>query len=159
MMQLTRPGRLVLALFALVFLAGAPSLAVLEMVGKSGRPISAKPEKGVRVVSLKDGLKYQDLLVGKGPHPKAGQTVTVAYVGMLQNGMVFDASARHGHPLSFVLGRAPVIKGWDEGLRTMRVGGERKLFVPPSLGYGSAGAGPIPPNATLVFTIDLLKVR
>lgn len=111
-------------------------------------------------VKTASGLKYTDIVVGKGPMPHAGQTVTVDYVGTLTNGTKFDASQDHGAPFQFTLGAGQVIKGWDEGVKTMRVGGERKLIVPPSLGYGAAGAGGvIPPNATLIFEVKLLAVH
>ena len=115
---------------------------------------------GAKIVTTRSGLKYQDLKVGKGPSPKVGQTVIVDYVGTLTNGKKFDASRDHGQPFPFTIGVQQVIKGWDEGVMTMRVGGERKLIIPPSLGYGAAGAGgAIPPNATLIFDVKLLGIR
>jgi peptidylprolyl isomerase len=107
------------------------------------------------------GLQYTDVTVGTGPSPKAGQTVTVTYVGTLENGKEFDASAKHGDgTFSFTIGEGQVIKGWDEGVMGMKVGGERMLKIPPQLGYGAAGAGgAIPPNATLLFDIHLLDVK
>lgn len=159
--RLMRASGLTLGLIAALFLAALPQTrAVLKMVGKNRQPITAKLTKGVKVVSLKDGLKYQDLVVGKGPRPKPGQTVTVAYVGLLKNGTMFDSSVKHGGTIKFVLGKGQVIKGWDEGIKGMRVGGERKLFVPPALGYGAAGHPPaVPPNSPLVFTVDLMAVK
>jgi peptidylprolyl isomerase len=114
-----------------------------------------------RTVMLPDGLKYTDLVLGKGARPKTGQTVKVHYVGTLTNGTKFDSSRDRGQPFSFALGEGQVIPGWDEGVATMRVGGRRKLIIPPKLGYGAAGAGggTIPPNATLVFDIELLGVQ
>lgn len=108
------------------------------------------------------GLQITDVVMGTGTEAVAGDTVTVNYVGSFPNGQVFDASANHGADgFSFVLGAGEVIKGWDEGVLGMKVGGERKLVVPPDLGYGATGTlgGPIPPNATLDFTITLLKVQ
>jgi peptidylprolyl isomerase len=107
------------------------------------------------------GLQYTDVTVGTGATPKAGQTVTVTYVGTLENGKEFDASAKHGNgTFSFTIGEGQVIKGWDEGVMGMKVGGERMLKIPPQLGYGAAGAGgAIPPNATLLFDIHLLGVK
>ena len=111
-------------------------------------------------VKLPDGLAYVDQLVGKGPLPKTGQTVTVHYVGKLTNGTTFDSSRSRNQPFTFALGTGQVIKGWDEGLATMHVGGKRRLIIPPSLGYGDHGAGnAIPPNATLIFDIELLSVE
>ena len=113
-----------------------------------------------KIVTSADGLKYVDLVVGKGPLPKTGDRVTVTYVGTLQNGSKFDASADHGGTFAFVLGEGQVIKGWDEGVATMRAGGKRRLIVPPQLGYGAQGAGGvIPPNATLNFVIQLLTIE
>jgi peptidylprolyl isomerase len=112
------------------------------------------------LVSTPSGLQYQDLVVGKGAQPRAGQTVTVHYNGYLTNGSKFDSSVDKGQPFQFVLGQGEVIRGWDEGVSTMRVGGMRKLVVPPNLGYGDRGAGGvIPPNATLVFDVELLGAQ
>lgn len=113
-----------------------------------------------KTVTLPDGLQYQDEVVGTGPEPKKGQTVTVNYTGWLENGKKFDSSLDRGQPFQFVLGMGNVIKGWDEGVATMHVGGKRKLTIPPALGYGSRGAGGvIPSNATLIFEVDLLSVK
>jgi len=105
------------------------------------------------------GLKYQDVVVGKGPQPKTGQTVVVNYTGRFTNGKVFDTSVGKA-PFKFALGRGEVIKGWDEGVGSMNVGGKRKLIIPPDLAYGSKGyPGVIPPNATLTFDVELLKIQ
>jgi peptidylprolyl isomerase len=106
------------------------------------------------VVRLPDGLAYQDEVVGKGALPKTGDAVTVHYVGTLTDGKKFDSSRDRGQPFTFTIGEGQVIKGWDEGVATMHVGGRRKLIIPPALGYGAAGAGGvIPPNATLLFDV------
>jgi FKBP-type peptidyl-prolyl cis-trans isomerase len=107
-----------------------------------------------------DGLQYADLTVGKGKEAKAGDSVTVHYTGYLTDGTKFDSSVDRGTPFQFDLGAGKVIKGWDEGVAGMKVGGKRKLVIPSDLGYGPAGTpgGPIPPNATLVFDVQLLKV-
>ena len=108
------------------------------------------------------GLKIEDLVVGTGAEAKSGDLVTVNYVGTLENGTKFDASADHGTDgFTFPLGQGQVIKGWDLGVVGMKVGGKRKLTIPPELGYGAAGAGggKIPPNATLIFEVELLAVR
>jgi peptidylprolyl isomerase len=113
------------------------------------------------VVHLPDGLAYQDETLGKGARPKTGDAVTVHYVGTLTSGKKFDSSRDRGTPFTFTIGEGQVIKGWDEGVATMRVGGRRKLIIPPSLGYGAAGAGGgvIPPNATLLFDVELLATK
>lgn len=106
------------------------------------------------------GLGYTILTPGNGPEAKAGQTVRVNYTGWLTDGTKFDSSLDTGSPFEFALGAGMVIKGWDEGVVGMKVGEKRKLVIPPALGYGARGAGDvIPPNATLVFEVDLVSVR
>src|SRR5712672_4482411 len=105
-------------------------------------------------------LQIEDIREGTGPAAKAGQTVVVHYVGTLTNGTKFDSSRDRGQPFSFPLGGGRVIKGWDEGVQGMKVGGKRTLTIPPELGYGARGAGGvIPPNATLIFDVELLGVQ
>lgn len=111
----------------------------------------------VTLTTLPDGLQYGDLSAGTGPVVAKGQNLTVQYTGWLTNGTLFDSSRKAGgSPFSFVIGNGAVIPGWDEGLLTMHVGGKRRLVIPPSLGYGASGSGPIPANATLVFEVELL---
>lgn len=106
------------------------------------------------------GLKYVDMVVGEGASPKKGGNVTVHYTGYLLDGKKFDSSVDRKEPFSFKIGVGQVIKGWDEGVASMKVGGKRKLIIPPDLGYGSRGAGNvIPPNAELVFDVELLGVK
>ena len=106
------------------------------------------------------GLYWRDLAVGEGAEAVMGSTAVVAYTGWLPDGREFDSSKRAGQPYSFPVGRGRVIKGWDEGLAGMRVGGRRLLVIPPSLGYGASGSsGVIPGNATLVFEVELVDVR
>jgi len=104
------------------------------------------------------GLQYRDDAVGEGQEAKAGDRVSVHYTGTLQDGSKFDSSRDRGQPLQFPLGAGHVIKGWDEGVAGMKVGGRRTLVIPPELGYGSRGIGPIPPNSTLVFDVELMGV-
>jgi len=115
-------------------------------------------------VTTSSGLQYVDLTVGNGDVAKAGDQVSVHYTGWLQNsdgskGRKFDSSKDRGQPFQFALGQGQVIKGWDEGVQGMKVGGVRELIIPPALGYGQRGAGGvIPPNATLIFEVELLRV-
>ncbi len=113
--------------------------------------------------TTKSGLKYVDIKVGAGEEAIKGMKVTVHYTGWLyvngKRGAKFDSSVDRGQPFNFTLGASQVIKGWDEGVAGMKVGGKRELFIPPDLGYGARGAaGVIPPNATLDFEVELLKV-
>lgn len=122
--------------------------------------IASKNMSEANVVTTPSGLKYTELKEGTGATPKKGQTVVVHYTGTLENGTKFDSSRDRGQPFSFKLGVGQVIKGWDEGLSTMKVGGRRQLIIPADLGYGARGAGGvIPPNATLIFDVELLKVQ
>jgi peptidylprolyl isomerase len=114
--------------------------------------------ESVQLTTTADGLQYGDITVGTGATPKKGQNLTVQYTGWLTTGCVFDSS-RGRSPFSFVIGATPpnVILGWEEGLLTMRVGGKRRLVIPPALGYGATGQGSIPANATLIFDVELLS--
>lgn len=105
------------------------------------------------------GLKYEDLEEGDGAVAQAGQKVSVHYTGWLTDGTQFDSSVARNDPFQFALGKGMVIRGWDEGVAGMKIGGKRKLTIPPQLGYGASGAGGvIPPNATLVFEVELLEI-
>lgn len=111
------------------------------------------------LVTTESGLQYEDIVEGTGAMPQRGQRVTVHYTGTLEDGTKFDSSRDRRRPFSFTLGVGQVIKGWDEGVASMRVGGQRKLIIPPELGYGARGAGGvIPPNAMLVFDVELLRI-
>jgi FKBP-type peptidyl-prolyl cis-trans isomerase FkpA len=110
-------------------------------------------------VTTASGLQYKDLVVGTGQTAQTGNTVSVQYTGWLTNGTKFDSSIDRNQPFEFVLGAGNVIKGWDEGVAGMKVGGTRVLYVPPDLGYGANGSGSIPPNATLVFEVILISVK
>ncbi len=120
---------------------------------------ATQPNKGDKtVITTPSGLQYTDLVEGTGASPTTGQTVTVHYTGTLENGKKFDSSRDRGQPFQFKIGVGQVIKGWDEGVGSMKVGGRRQLTIPPELGYGARGIGPIPPNATLIFDVELLEV-
>jgi FKBP-type peptidyl-prolyl cis-trans isomerase len=113
-----------------------------------------------KVVATPSGLRYVDEVIGTGPQATSGKTVTVHYTGTLQNGQKFDSSLDRNDPLVFRLGAGMVIKGWDEGIAGMKVGGKRKLTIPGKLAYGDRGVpGVIPPGATLLFDVELLGVR
>ncbi len=168
-----------LALVAIVLLAGCK--ANEKSAASTGSSTSAtaappaatpapetavKPESPANAATDADltttpsGLKYKDLVAGDGPVAETGMTATVHYTGWLTDGTKFDSSLDRGQPFSFQLGAGQVIRGWDEGVKGMRVGGKRKLVIPSNLGYGSQGAaGVIPPGATLVFEVQLLGVK
>jgi peptidylprolyl isomerase len=133
-------------------LAAGPAFA-------KGKP--KKKEAAVeQTVTNPSGLKYIDRVVGTGASPTKGQKVKVHYTGTLVDGKKFDSSVDRGQPFEFVIGVGQVIKGWDEGVMSMKVGGKRKLIIPPELGYGARGAGGvIPPNAELHFEVELLGVQ
>jgi FKBP-type peptidyl-prolyl cis-trans isomerase len=142
-------------------LAGAAvALAILAVSAPVGRSNAADNQ----VTEMPDGLKYTDTKFGDGATAHAGNKVSVNYTGWLYNngtkGAKFDSSLDRGQPFQFTLGAHQVISGWDEGVAGMKVGGKRTLIIPPELGYGSRGAGgAIPPNATLIFDVDLLQVQ
>jgi peptidylprolyl isomerase len=119
------------------------------------------PTTDAQTKTSSSGLKYVDLVVGTGASPKPGQVVTVHYTGWLTDGKKFDSSLDRGMPFQFPLGQGRVIKGWDEGVSTMKIGGKRKLIIPPDLAYGAkdVGNGLIPPNSTLVFEVELLGAQ
>jgi peptidylprolyl isomerase len=140
-------------------LASIIVLAVLVLAGVA-YVITRRGSQASAEVTTDSGLKYQDLRVGDGPSPQMGQTVTVHYIGRLENGKEFNNSHTMGtgKPIEFKLGR--VIPGWNEGLQTMKVGGKRRLWIPSKLAYGPAGNPPnIPPNANLEFEIELLGIK
>lgn len=119
-----------------------------------------KAPAGADTVTTPSGLKYIELKVGEGATPEQGQTLSVHYTGWLTNGRLVDSSKGSGQPFTFVLGQGRVIKGWEEGLATMKVGGSRKLIIPPALAWGERGSGDkVPPGATVIFDVDLLEIK
>ena len=141
--------RVIAAVIIVALLAGAAAyLLVPGLPGRAGAEVTTP-----------SGLKYTDLVVGSGPSPRVGQTAVVHYTGTLTDGTKFDSSRDKGQPYSFALGTGAVIKGWDEGVATMKVGGRRQLVVPPVLGYGPVPRALIPANSTLVFDVELLDVK
>ena len=135
-----------------IVLAVVVSAVVYVLINRS--------RNGGTEVTTASGLKYTDQVIGTGATPQKGQTVTVHYTGTLENGKKFDSSLDRGKPADFRIGVGSVIKGWDEGLMTMKVGGKRRLVVPSKLGYGPQGRPPdIPGNSTLIFDVELLGVK
>ena len=123
-------------------------------------PTTATSEEATQLTTTESGLQYQDLVVGAGEAARTGATAVVHYTGWLLDGTKFDSSVDRGTPFEFVIGQGRVIKGWDEGVATMNVGGKRELIIPPDLGYGDRGAGSaIPPGATLKFEVELIGLR
>lgn len=133
---------------------GAPTTGAADTTATTDKPAG-------KTVTTASGLKYIEIKEGSGESPKPGQTVVVHYTGTLEDGTKFDSSVDRGEPFKFPLGQGQVIPGWDEGIATMKPGGKRKLIIPPDLGYGASGTpgGPIPPNATLHFDVELLRVE
>ena len=148
-----------LATAALLLLAAACGGARAPMVGVDGvayaPALGVDPTTGTRTAS---GLLYQEVRAGDGARAEPGSRVWIAYTGWLSDGTRFDGAAVD-RPLDFVIGQRRAIRGFEEGVRGMREGGRRKLVVPPALAYGRAGMGPVPPNAVLVFDVELVRVR
>jgi peptidylprolyl isomerase len=140
---------------SVAYAAGAPDLSSVPNT-------TVVNGKTVKLKVMADGLRYYDIKLGTGAHPAVGQTVEVLYYGTLVDGTLFDASEKHGGtPIGFPIGVGQVIKGWDEGVPSMKIGGKRRLVIPASLGYGATGTpgGPVPPNATLIFDIVLVGAK
>jgi FKBP-type peptidyl-prolyl cis-trans isomerase len=145
------------------FMTAAAMLVLFPLfssIGRAGDMKGVDKPAGEQQVTTESGLKYSDLVVGNGREAALGDTATVHYTGWLTDGKKFDSSVDRKEPFSFRVGAGQVIKGWDEGVTGMKVGGKRKLTIPPDLGYGPRGAGGvIPPNATLIFDVELLGLR
>jgi peptidylprolyl isomerase len=155
------------ALLCALSLAAPAAIAQQKPAAKAEPPKAEAPaaaKKESKMVKTESGLGYEDLVVGTGASPEAGQTCVMHYTGWLwvneAKGAKFDSSLDRNRPFEFPIGRGRVIKGWDEGVASMKVGGKRTLLIPPSLGYGDRGAGNvIPPGATLLFEVELLGVK
>lgn len=171
-MTIQRPALVGPALALAALMAATPGCGTQDThsgTGEAGSAAMAQPLPTTTTINGKtvplkvtpSGLRYYDIKVGTGPHPKPGQTVSVQYTGTLLDGTKFDSSYDHGgHPIDFPIGVGQVIPGWDEGVPGMRVGGKRRLVVPGNLAYGaSPPTDVIPPNATLVFDIELVGVK
>ena len=146
---------MVIAILVIVALAVAGSIFLFLNKGDGGGGAPAG-----ETVTTASGLKYIDIVEGTGRTPTSGRRVSVHYTGVLENGTKFDSSVDRGKPIQFAIGTGTVVKGWDEGIMTMKVGGKRKLIIPPDLGYGAAGRPPkIPPNSTLIFEVELVDAQ
>jgi|SRR5215203_3347232 len=146
------------------FFMGAWTAVAIAIIGSTAIPEGAMSQSAAKPVTTSSGLQIIDTKVGTGASPRSGQTAVVHYTGWLYTngakGQKFDSSVDRGQPFEFPVGQGRVIKGWDEGVATMKIGGKRTLIVPPALGYGARGAGgAIPPNATLMFDVELLGVK
>ena len=150
-------GKWILAAVVLVIALGVGGGTWQRLAETKGGSRSVKDED-VTTASQSTGLKAEDIVTGTGQEAVTGSTLTVNYKGTLLNGTQFDSSYDRGQPFTFVVGAGQVIAGWDQGLVGMKVGGKRRLTIPPELGYGSQAAGTIPANSTLVFEVELLKV-
>lgn len=161
----------ILIVVALVLVAGGVALYKMEPQQIKQEQQTTESQQGeqqiqnqqpintISMQTLADGLQIGDIIVGTGDEAVAGRAVTVHYTGTLTDGTKFDSSLDRGEPFSFQLGAGMVIKGWDEGVVGMKVGGKRKLIIPAELAYGSRAIGTIPPNSTLVFEVELLGVK
>ncbi len=158
-----------LIVFVLVLLVAAAAVIFIAYRNNSLRAQApaattltnpARPVDGIPILSTTSGLQFQNIKLGTGPAAAAGSTVSVHYTGWLEDGTKFDSSRDRNAPFEFTLGAGRVIKGWDEGVEGMQVGGVRKLFIPSQLAYGERGVGDIiPPNANLVFEVELLEIK
>lgn len=156
----------VAAVIIIVFILGGLAFTFLgnrpiqqEQTSTPAAQSQARPQEPQTAKSVENKIIIEDIKIGAGAEAKTGNTVSVQYTGTLLDGKKFDSSYDRGQPFSFVLGTGQVIQGWDQGVLGMKVGGKRKLTIPPSLAYGERSIGPIPANSTLVFEIELLDVK
>jgi peptidylprolyl isomerase len=142
--------------------ADTPTSAATTTTGGSPSPAASATEGPISLknpTATPSGLQYEDIVVGTGASPQQAGRVTVHYTGKFLDGKTFDSSVDRGQPFTFVIGVGQVIKGWDEGVATMKVGGKRNLIIPAALAYGARGQGPIPPNTDLYFEVELISVQ
>ena len=142
--------------------SATPTRAVSTQPAKTNSPaasVTKEPSSVDYATTTPSGLKYTDVVVGTGASPRSGQKVSVHYTGTLTNGAKFDSSRDRGQPFTFTIGLGQVIKGWDEGVLTMKVGGRRTLYIPAALAYGARPPAGIPANADLIFDVELLSVQ
>jgi peptidylprolyl isomerase len=155
--------RLLGAAAAIVVVAPLAACAASAPEPADVQPKSEATEGTTTTFTYPSGLKIADIKVGTGASPRTGQTCVMHYTGWLyqsgKKGAKFDSSVDRGTPFEFQIGKGKVIRGWDEGVSTMKVGGKRTLIIPPDLGYGSMGAGSIPPHSTLIFEVELLAIK
>jgi len=148
------------AFIAAALVAVLGSLAVPASAGQDRGPGNTNGTNSARETVTPSGVKYVDLRIGQGEEAASGKIVEVHYVGWLEDGTKFDSSRDHNRPLTFRLGAGDALKGWDEGLAGMKVGGKRRLTIPPELGFGKQGVGSVvPPNSVLFYEFELLGVR
>jgi FKBP-type peptidyl-prolyl cis-trans isomerase FkpA len=145
-----RKIRILVSAVILLIVAGVVYIALSDQVAEPPPPIDTTP--------IANGLQIEDLIIGEGPVAKSGDLVSVHYTGWLLDGTKFDSSLDRDRPFEFTIGGGTVIKGWDQGVPGMRPGGQRKLTIPPDLAYGAAGRGDIPPDATLIFEVELIEI-
>lgn len=138
---------------------GTSFLPIPEPSATIESEVKSEATESGKIIIMENGLKIEDLVSGAGVEAVSGKNVTVNYLGTLPDGTKFDSSYDRNQPFTFLLGAGEVIKGWDEGVNGMKVGGKRRLTIPPSLGYGAADLGVIPPNSTLIFEVELLDVK
>jgi peptidylprolyl isomerase len=152
--------RIIVAAVVLSSLCAMPVMAAQDQNEAKDKAVSKEKGAAAKTVTTASGLKYVDVKAGSGASPVKGKQVKVHYTGTLESGKKFDSSVDRNEPFSFTIGVGQVIAGWDEGVMGMKVGGKRKLIIPAKLGYGAGGAGGvIPPNATLLFDVELLDVQ
>lgn len=157
-----RTGARMLAVIGVMVLAGVSRSVAIDSAPTNDAQTKEKSmqKTDTKPTTTGSGLQYIDFKVGDGASPQPGETAIVHYTGWLDNGTKFDSSRDRGKPFGFKVGAHQVIQGWDEGVATMKVGGTRRLIIPPNLGYGQRGAGAvIPPNARLTFDVELIDVR